>query len=389
MANHHHNAAPSAASMAATNSNNTTSSTTNMPFDLAAGMAGMSIAPASAASPTAALPGVNASGSALHQQQQQQVNAWGSAAPGAGSLPAQAWGAASTAAKTAAPGGPPYNAPYSNYYGFNPLGGEHHQNQHLYGSPDPAAFDPYRRDSAYGSGVASPMDLNLLANPAVGAASSQARRGGPGAWQMPDRSPTRSPSNSYNPSGRAGAGGGYPGQMFPSPAAAAAAAQQMQHQQQQQQQSFYNPAAALSVGGQRGMGYQSQGRVGPSGYPEQLDYAAYGGTPYGGGLGGFADPYRGMPGASSYQDRSSRGMRSPLLEEFRANRHRRWDLSVGRQPNSPPRPFSICLSLLTPSPSFRLCQDLRGHIVEFSGDQLGSRHLQSKLDTATVEERRM
>ncbi|GAA5826456.1 hypothetical protein JCM11251_002379 [Rhodosporidiobolus azoricus] len=55
-----------------------------------------------------------------------------------------------------------------------------------------------------------------------------------------------------------------------------------------------------------------------------------------------------------------RGLRSPLLEEFRSNRNRSWELS-----------------------------DLAGHIVEFSGDQLGSRHIQTKLDTATSEEKAM
>jgi pumilio RNA-binding family len=32
-------------------------------------------------------------------------------------------------------------------------------------------------------------------------------------------------------------------------------------------------------------------------------------------------------------------------------------------------------------------QDLVNHIVEFSGDQLGSRHIQTKLETATPEEK--
>ncbi|BGP00131.1 hypothetical protein RTG_00087 [Rhodotorula toruloides ATCC 204091] len=55
-----------------------------------------------------------------------------------------------------------------------------------------------------------------------------------------------------------------------------------------------------------------------------------------------------------------RSLRSPLLEEFRSNRNRSWEL-----------------------------QDLAGHMVEFSGDQLGSRHIQTKLETATTEERNM
>lgn len=30
---------------------------------------------------------------------------------------------------------------------------------------------------------------------------------------------------------------------------------------------------------------------------------------------------------------------------------------------------------------------MAGHLVEFAGDQLGSRHIQSKLDTASAEEK--
>ncbi|GAA6043606.1 hypothetical protein JCM8097_008284 [Rhodosporidiobolus ruineniae] len=55
-----------------------------------------------------------------------------------------------------------------------------------------------------------------------------------------------------------------------------------------------------------------------------------------------------------------RSLRSPLLEEFRSNRNRSWELA-----------------------------DLAGHIVEFSGDQLGSRHIQTKLDMATTDEKSM
>ncbi|POW19624.1 hypothetical protein PSHT_04464 [Puccinia striiformis] len=55
---------------------------------------------------------------------------------------------------------------------------------------------------------------------------------------------------------------------------------------------------------------------------------------------------------------SGRVSRSAVLEEFRSNKHRRWEL-----------------------------KDMTGLIVEFAGDQLGSRHIQSKLDTATPEEK--
>lgn len=55
---------------------------------------------------------------------------------------------------------------------------------------------------------------------------------------------------------------------------------------------------------------------------------------------------------------TGRVSRSAVLEEFRSNKHRRWEL-----------------------------KDMTGLIVEFAGDQLGSRHIQSKLDTATAEEK--
>lgn len=32
---------------------------------------------------------------------------------------------------------------------------------------------------------------------------------------------------------------------------------------------------------------------------------------------------------------------------------------------------------------------MAGHIVEFAGDQLGSRHIQSKLDTASAEDKEL
>ncbi|KAG6866930.1 hypothetical protein C0991_003846 [Blastosporella zonata] len=50
--------------------------------------------------------------------------------------------------------------------------------------------------------------------------------------------------------------------------------------------------------------------------------------------------------------------RSPLLEEFRANKSRKWEL-----------------------------EDIYGYAVEFSGDQHGSRFIQQKLETATSEEK--
>ncbi|KAF9053707.1 ARM repeat-containing protein [Hymenopellis radicata] len=51
-------------------------------------------------------------------------------------------------------------------------------------------------------------------------------------------------------------------------------------------------------------------------------------------------------------------MRSPVLDEFRTNKARKWEL-----------------------------QDIFGYVVEFSGDQHGSRFIQQKLETATNEEK--
>ncbi|PFH54339.1 hypothetical protein AMATHDRAFT_135939 [Amanita thiersii Skay4041] len=56
----------------------------------------------------------------------------------------------------------------------------------------------------------------------------------------------------------------------------------------------------------------------------------------------------------------SAALRSPLLDEFRANKSRKWEL-----------------------------RDIFGYIVEFSGDQHGSRFIQQKLETATSEEKQI
>lgn len=306
-------AAPSlGTTTAAANSN-------NMPFDLAAGMADMSLSAGMPGASQTVPSGFDRGAGLHHPQGPPPQGPW----PPAASMAGQTWGA--PAAKQ-----PGFNmgdagSPYNSYYGFNPLGaGGAGAAGSEYGpsAADPGAFDPYRRDSAYGSGVASPLDMGLLGGPAAGAPPQQpqGRRG----WQMNDRSPSRSPTHAFgNPmsASRAGASpfaGGRPDLMYPSAAAAAATAAQMQQQQ------FFNPAAAMPPNRSMGFGGHAA-RLQASGYPEQLDYSAYGGSPYLGG--GYNDAYQGMPGASRYEDRA-RGMRSPLLEEFRANRHRRWDLSV-------------------------------------------------------------
>ncbi|KAF8522285.1 ARM repeat-containing protein [Hysterangium stoloniferum] len=57
---------------------------------------------------------------------------------------------------------------------------------------------------------------------------------------------------------------------------------------------------------------------------------------------------------------STVALRSPLLDEFRANRARKWEL-----------------------------RDILGYVVEFSGDQHGSRFIQQKLETATSDEKQI
>jgi hypothetical protein len=70
--------------------------------------------------------------------------------------------------------------------------------------------------------------------------------------------------------------------------------------------------------------------------------------------------------------------RSAVLEDFRNNRNKRWDLKVRR---------SLLLLVLFLRASFY--QDIEGHIVEFSGDQHGSRFIQHKLLTAQEAPRSM
>ncbi|KAI0006048.1 armadillo-type protein [Russula compacta] len=60
------------------------------------------------------------------------------------------------------------------------------------------------------------------------------------------------------------------------------------------------------------------------------------------------------------RDGDAIALRSPILEEFRTNRSRKWELS-----------------------------DIYGHIVEFSGDQHGSRFIQQKIETASSEEKQV
>ena len=70
--------------------------------------------------------------------------------------------------------------------------------------------------------------------------------------------------------------------------------------------------------------------------------------------------------------------RSFLLDDFRSNRDSIWNLKVTYDLSS-----TVDKAKLTCLP----CQDIFGHIVEFSGDQHGSRFIQQKLEEATDEEK--
>ncbi|KIO26249.1 hypothetical protein M407DRAFT_235490 [Tulasnella calospora MUT 4182] len=88
---------------------------------------------------------------------------------------------------------------------------------------------------------------------------------------------------------------------------------------------------------------------------------------------------RAGPDTSSSTTDSGVGLRSALLEEFRANKTRKWELRV----SSGHFTGFTGLSKLTPLSS----QDIFGFVVEFSGDQHGSRFIQQKLEVATIDER--
>lgn len=79
---------------------------------------------------------------------------------------------------------------------------------------------------------------------------------------------------------------------------------------------------------------------------------------------------------SRVEPESTQVIRSPLLEDFRTNSktNKRYELQV----NS-----SLLLDLANSHKS----QDIYHHVVEFSGDQYGSRFIQQKLETANSDEK--
>jgi hypothetical protein len=68
--------------------------------------------------------------------------------------------------------------------------------------------------------------------------------------------------------------------------------------------------------------------------------------------------------------------RSPLLEQFRADKSKTWQLRV-------------CCGLCSEYQRliFVMSKDIHGHVAEFCGDQHGSRFIQQKLETSTDEEK--
>ncbi|EIW85172.1 ARM repeat-containing protein [Coniophora puteana RWD-64-598 SS2] len=71
-----------------------------------------------------------------------------------------------------------------------------------------------------------------------------------------------------------------------------------------------------------------------------------------------AVPFYAQNARAGRRDRNDPSLRSPLLEEFRANKTRKWEL-----------------------------RDIYGYVVEFSGDQHGSRFIQQKLESASSDEK--
>lgn len=118
----------------------------------------------------------------------------------------------------------------------------------------------------------------------------------------------------------------------------------------------------------------------PQAYAAAMDYGSHmmlAGNLYGHAgpqaMHGYHQPMR--PGRRDGSDGGMAALRSPLLDEFRANKTRKWELRVN------------VLKLYSENILTEALQDIFGYIVEFSGDQHGSRFIQQKLESATSEEK--
>ena len=119
-------------------------------------------------------------------------------------------------------------------------------------------------------------------------------------------------------------------------------------------------------------------------------------TPYGaaidfspqlprGAVFGHAGPAQPGFGHGGRQGRRGDGqVRSAQLDEFRANKSRKWELRV----SLPHGRHNLILAspCLGADARAGTVQDIFGYIVEFSGDQHGSRFIQQKLEAASSEE---
>ncbi|KAG9318499.1 armadillo-type protein [Chiua virens] len=124
-------------------------------------------------------------------------------------------------------------------------------------------------------------------------------------------------------------------------------------------------SAAVSTGVQdkKQYGLQQQAYAAAIEYSTQVPFMLPGSALYGHpGLNAHGIPFfhqNVRPGRRHDND-PTLSLRSPLLDEFRANKSRKWEL-----------------------------RDILGYVVEFSGDQHGSRFIQQKLETATSEEKQI
>ena len=111
-------------------------------------------------------------------------------------------------------------------------------------------------------------------------------------------------------------------------------------------------------------------------YGTQLPFMLPGGALYGLNAHGIPFYHQTMRPGWRHDNDVTSALRSPLLDEFRANKSRKWDLRVSCAVDSKITTYTVA-------------QDIFGYIVEFSGDQHGSRFIQQKLETATSEEKQI
>lgn len=114
-------------------------------------------------------------------------------------------------------------------------------------------------------------------------------------------------------------------------------------------------------------------------YGTQLPFMLPGGALYGhAGLNAHGIPFyhQSVRPVRRHDNDAALALRSPLLDEFRANKSRKWELRVSCITDP-----QIIIDVMA--------QDIIGYIVEFSGDQHGSRFIQQKLETATSEEKQI